>query len=106
MVLESVDLGPLADEEIEIAVEHCGLCHSDLSVLNNAWGISQYRAILGHEVVGRVTVLGPNAKGLNNASRHNIAPLTEHLPMNKINEALARLESGKAYYRIVLDADF
>ena len=42
MVLETIDLGPLGDEEVEVAVEHCGLCHSDLSVLNNEWGISQY----------------------------------------------------------------
>ena len=51
------------DEDVEIAVEHCGLCHSDLSVLNNDWGISQYPAVLGHEVIGRVTAIGPNAKG-------------------------------------------
>jgi serine protease inhibitor len=40
------------------------------------------------------------------ASRHHVAPQTEHFPMSKINEAFARLESGKARYRIVLDADF
>jgi uncharacterized zinc-type alcohol dehydrogenase-like protein len=40
------------------------------------------------------------------ASRHNIAPQTEHFPMSKLNEAFARLESGNARYRIVLDADF
>jgi len=62
MVLETVDLGPLGAEDVEVAVEHCGLCHSDLSVLNNDWGNSQYPAILGHEVVGRVTAVGPNAK--------------------------------------------
>ena len=64
MVLESVDLGPLGAEDVEVAVEYCGLCHSDLSVLNNDWGISEYPAILGHEVIGRVTAMGPNAKGL------------------------------------------
>src|SRR6266700_5766052 len=64
MVLETVDLGPLGTDDVEVAVEHCGLCHSDISVLNNEWGISQYPAILGHEVVGRVTAVGPNAKGL------------------------------------------
>jgi alcohol/geraniol dehydrogenase (NADP+) len=64
LVLEPVDLGPLGPEDVEVAVEHCGLCHSDLSVLNNDWGISEYPAILGHEVVGRVTAIGPNAKGL------------------------------------------
>src|SRR5688500_5392256 len=64
MVLEGVDPGPLGGEEVELAVEHCGLCHSDLSVLNNEWGISQFPATLGHEVIGRVTGLGPNTKGL------------------------------------------
>ncbi len=64
MALETLDPGPLGAEEVEVAVEHCGLCHSDLSVLNNEWGISQYPATLGHEVVGRITTLGPNAKGL------------------------------------------
>lgn len=62
MVLEAFDPGPLGAEEVEVAVEHCGLCHSDLSVLNNEWGISQYPAILGHEVIGRVTAAGPNVK--------------------------------------------
>jgi alcohol/geraniol dehydrogenase (NADP+) len=40
------------------------------------------------------------------ASRHHVAPQTEHFPMSNINEAFARLASGKARYRIVLDADF
>ena len=63
MVFETVGLGPLGAEDVEVAVGHRGLCHSDLSVLNNDWGFSQYPAILGHEVVGRVTAVGPNAKG-------------------------------------------
>jgi uncharacterized zinc-type alcohol dehydrogenase-like protein len=62
MALETVDLGPLGPEDVEVAVEHCGVCHSDVSILNNEWGISQYPAILGHEVVGRVTAAGPNTK--------------------------------------------
>ena len=69
LVFETIDPGPLGDEEVEVAVEHCGLCHSDLSVLNNDWGISQYPAVLGHEVVGRVTAVGPNAKGLTAGQR-------------------------------------
>lgn len=64
MTLETIDLGPLGAEEVEVAVENCGLCHSDLSALNNDWGNSQYPAILGHEVVGRIMGVGPNAKGL------------------------------------------
>ncbi|MFA6163835.1 MAG: hypothetical protein WC685_10445 [Methylobacter sp.] len=30
----SYNPGPLGSEEIEIAVEYCGLCHSDLSIIN------------------------------------------------------------------------
>jgi uncharacterized zinc-type alcohol dehydrogenase-like protein len=40
------------------------------------------------------------------AARHKITPQVEHFPMSKVNEALAHLETGKARYRIVLDADF
>jgi uncharacterized zinc-type alcohol dehydrogenase-like protein len=64
MVRETVRPGSLSPEDVEVAVEHCGLCHSDISVLNNEWGISQYPAILGHEVVGRITAVGAQAKGL------------------------------------------
>src|SRR5262249_52246422 len=64
LVRQDIDLGPLGAEEVEVAVEHCGICHSDLSVLNNDWGNSQYPAILGHEVVGRVTAVGTATKGV------------------------------------------
>ena len=63
MSLETVDLGPRGVEDVEVAVEHCGLCHSDLSVLNNDWGLSQFPAVLGHEVIGRVTAVGSAANG-------------------------------------------
>jgi alcohol/geraniol dehydrogenase (NADP+) len=58
---EPGDLGP---EEVEIVVENCGVCHSDISVMNNEWGISSYPVVPGHEVTGRVAALGALAKGL------------------------------------------
>lgn len=64
MELQSLDAGALGAEDVEVKVEHCGLCHSDLSVLNDEWGLSQYPAVLGHEVIGRVTAVGAMAKGL------------------------------------------
>ncbi|MBX3359315.1 MAG: NAD(P)-dependent alcohol dehydrogenase [Phycisphaeraceae bacterium] len=64
LVHQKIDLGPLAPEDVEVAVDHCGLCHSDLSVRNNEWGISQFPAVLGHEVIGRITAVGSAAKGL------------------------------------------
>jgi len=60
----SFDPGPLGPEEVEIQVTHCGLCHSDLSMLDNEWGMSQYPFVPGHEVAGSVAALGNAAKGL------------------------------------------
>lgn len=58
------DPGPLGAEEVEIRVEHCGLCHSDLSLIDNEWGFSNYPIVGGHEVIGTVVALGSGAKGL------------------------------------------
>lgn len=58
------DAGPLGDEEVEIAVEHCGVCHSDLSMIDNEWKFSAYPLVPGHEVVGRIVALGSQARGL------------------------------------------
>lgn len=56
--------GPLGSEDVEIAVEHCGLCHSDLSVIDSEWGESPYPCVPGHEAIGRVVAVGDHAKGL------------------------------------------
>ena len=64
LVKQQIDLGPLGPEEVEVEVEHCGLCHSDVSMLNNEWGLSNYPLILGHEVVGRAVAVGSVAKGV------------------------------------------
>jgi len=63
------DPGPLGDEEVEIQVEHCGICHSDLSMIDNEWGFTRYPFVPGHEAVGRVVTVGPRAKGLKPGQR-------------------------------------
>jgi uncharacterized zinc-type alcohol dehydrogenase-like protein len=52
------DAGTLREEEVEINVEYCGICHSDLSMLKNDWGMSQYPLVAGHEVVGTIAAIG------------------------------------------------
>jgi uncharacterized zinc-type alcohol dehydrogenase-like protein len=62
--LISFNPGPIGPEEVEIKVTHCGLCHSDLSMLDNEWGMTQYPFVPGHEVTGTIVALGEAAKGL------------------------------------------
>jgi alcohol/geraniol dehydrogenase (NADP+) len=52
------DPGPLANNEVELKVESCGICHSDLSMLDNEWGFTQYPFVPGHEVVGVIDAVG------------------------------------------------
>ncbi|TWT95805.1 Aldehyde reductase Ahr [Botrimarina colliarenosi] len=56
--------GPLGYGEVEVAVEYCGICHSDLSMKKNDWGMTQYPFVGGHEVAGRVAELGEGVEGL------------------------------------------
>ncbi|WP_427171474.1 NAD(P)-dependent alcohol dehydrogenase [Arthrobacter sp. 92] len=45
-------------DDIEIAVEFCGLCHSDVHATRGEWGGDTYPLVPGHEIVGRVTRVG------------------------------------------------
>lgn len=58
------DPGELGPQEVEIGVSHCGICHSDLHLIANDWGISQYPFIPGHEVIGAITAVGADVRSL------------------------------------------
>jgi threonine dehydrogenase-like Zn-dependent dehydrogenase len=36
----SFDLGEIGSEQVDIKVSYCGICHSDLSMINNDWELS------------------------------------------------------------------
>jgi len=58
------DPGELGMHEVEIGITHCGICHSDIHLISNDWGISQYPFIPGHEVIGTVTAIGSQVRSL------------------------------------------
>jgi len=58
------DPGQLKPDEVEIDVQYCGICHSDLSVIDNEWGITEYPVVPGHEVVGTIGKVGDGVKHL------------------------------------------
>ncbi len=60
--LYEFDAGELHAEDVEVVVDYCGVCHSDLSMIDNEWGMSSYPLVAGHEVIGRVHALGDAAK--------------------------------------------
>jgi uncharacterized zinc-type alcohol dehydrogenase-like protein len=48
---------PKADD-VEIAIEFCGLCHSDVHTIRGEWGTQNYPLVPGHEIVGTVSRVG------------------------------------------------
>lgn len=48
----------MREDDVVIAIEYCGVCHSDLHQARNDWGFSRYPLVPGHEVIGRVTKVG------------------------------------------------
>jgi uncharacterized zinc-type alcohol dehydrogenase-like protein len=52
------DPGELQANEVEIKISHCGVCHSDVHLIDNDWGFSKYPFIPGHEIVGTVVAVG------------------------------------------------
>jgi uncharacterized zinc-type alcohol dehydrogenase-like protein len=48
--------------DVQIQILYCGVCHSDLHFARNEWHFTQYPAVPGHEIVGRVTAVGAGVK--------------------------------------------
>jgi uncharacterized zinc-type alcohol dehydrogenase-like protein len=62
----------LAPLEIEVAVSHCGVCHSDIHLIDNDWGVSTFPLVPGHEIIGVVSRLGAGVKHLRAGERVGI----------------------------------
>ncbi len=58
------EMEKLGVNQVDIKVEFCGICHSDLSMLDNEWGMTQYPFVPGHEVIGTIESVGQNVKSL------------------------------------------
>ena len=44
--------------DVQIQIQYCGVCHSDLHQARNEWKNTVYPCVPGHEIVGRVTAVG------------------------------------------------
>jgi len=58
------ELGELPPEHVDIKISYCGICHSDLSMIENEWRSSKYPLVPGHEVVGEVVAAGSMVKNI------------------------------------------
>ena len=86
---------PLGEFDCEIRITHCGLCHSDVHVIHDDWGISRYPLVPGHEIVGLVTVAGARA-GLAPGQRVGVGWLRGACLECEQCEATVRADAGRS----------
>ena len=52
----------VGEDDVLIRIHYCGICHTDLHMVNNDWGMSQYPMVPGHEIIGKVEAVGSKVK--------------------------------------------
>lgn len=50
------------NNDVEMDVLFCGVCHSDIHQVNNDWNNTVYPCVPGHELVGKVSRIGADVK--------------------------------------------
>jgi len=58
--------------DVEVKISHCGICHSDIHLIDNDWGMSIYPLVPGHEIIGTVTEIGSQVNHLQPGRRVGI----------------------------------
>lgn len=69
----SYDAAELGAFEILIKVTHCGLCHSDVHLIDDDWKRSKYPLVPGHEIVGTISKMGKNVDHLKLGERVGVS---------------------------------
>jgi uncharacterized zinc-type alcohol dehydrogenase-like protein len=62
LALDTISRRDTTDHDVQIEILFCGICHSDLHSVRNEWSSimpTVYPIVPGHEIVGRVTKVGP-----------------------------------------------
>lgn len=54
----TIERRPVGENDVLIAIEYAGICHSDIHTVNGDWGPQPFPVVPGHEIVGRVTEVG------------------------------------------------
>lgn len=63
------------DRDVTIAIEFCGICHSDIHFSRNEWNFTTYPCVPGHEIIGRVTKAGKGVSKFKEGDRVGVGCL-------------------------------
>jgi Zn-dependent alcohol dehydrogenase len=73
-VVDDVEIEDPRQGQVRVRVTHCGVCHSDLSIVDGAFP-APTPIVLGHEAAGVVDAVGPGVTGLAPGDRVVLTPV-------------------------------
>ena len=63
------EVGELGADEVEVRISHCGICRSDLHLIDNDWQVSKFPFVPVHEILGTVEAVGAAVQNLQPGER-------------------------------------
>ena len=73
MIVDDISIADPAPGQVRVEVHHCGICHSDLTVLEGDYGMAPM--VLGHEAAGIVDAVGSGVESLNVGDKVVLTPI-------------------------------
>ena len=67
--LQTFKAPKLGEHDVRISVTHCGVCHTDVSAVDDYYYITKYPFVPGHEIVGYVSELGSAVNDIKEGDR-------------------------------------
>ncbi len=67
--LKTFEAPKLGENDVRISITHCGVCHSDISAIDDYYDITKYPFVPGHEVVGYVSEVGSAVSSIKEGDR-------------------------------------
>jgi D-arabinose 1-dehydrogenase-like Zn-dependent alcohol dehydrogenase len=117
---------------VRVAVEACGICHTDSVFVDDQWPGLQFPVTPGHEIAGHIDAIGEGVEGwrpmqpinvsgtvhghpggasndledtLNFAALQGIKPMVEVMPLEKAADGYQRMLANQARFRVVLTTE-
>ncbi|KAK7725056.1 hypothetical protein SLS57_003969 [Botryosphaeria dothidea] len=69
MVWQEYEPKTWTEDDVDIQIQACGICGSDIHTLRSGWGATPYPAVVGHEIIGRAVRVGKNVKHIKEGDR-------------------------------------
>jgi len=60
---------PFGDYDVDIKIEACGVCASDIHTISGGWGEQKFPLCVGHEIIGKALRVGPKVTLIKPGSR-------------------------------------